>query len=666
MFPGACARRFEPIRQLGAGGQGAVWLARQRQLQRTVVVKLLHPDVARRPDDTARFTAEARVTALLRHPHVVGVIDHGVDDGQPWIAYEYLEGPTLREQLADGPLAWRDACRMGHQVASALEAAHARAILHRDIKPDNILVAAPGEYKVADFGVAKWSGSEVRTESGIILGTPAYLSPQQLRGLAPAFESDVYALGVTLFEALTGRLPFWDENLLLLLQRRLASQAPAASSFVAGLPPAVDRIVARSVAADREERFRDATQVREALEAVIAERPSTPALITQQVASRARPPPPNPRVSARRASAFSAASLVLVIVLAWSWKNARSPAPATGVTRPAPLRSVSASPIVPAGQAQPRDAREESGVDEVIRSVSSLREELGKLPREEILLALEAHRLPGLTESAIQCLAGVARLLVRGRNASWRGPVWLVLNEMLADTCLALHQLRVDASRLPALRLAVEQVRAWTTDPGADAYSVIVAQTAPAYVLYIDAASAPGFAGGRARLLRAERALEGLAGGDVEVMDARLRLLEDACKFISRENRSVAADLANPHRGDRAVREAQRPVRARQMEIARAILEKLPDPAPASLARFAARTLSVARQCADSYGDERDTVRQAVELANAACGRLAGVRDRTPHVDRWIHELASLARQHRLPPPCPSRDRPPHPSARER
>jgi hypothetical protein len=210
-FPPRCRAQFEQKRLIASGGFGSVHLARQLALDRPVAIKLLDPARLADSDEVARFLNEAKVTATLNHPGIVVLIDHDVEDGQPWIAYEYVPGRTLRAILDAGPLPVPRALAAVRQVAEALQAAHERGVIHRDIKPQNILEVEEGRYKVADFGIAKWSSGSVQTQAGLILGTPAYLAPEQVVGEVATARSDLYALGIVLHELLAGRPPFGSE-----------------------------------------------------------------------------------------------------------------------------------------------------------------------------------------------------------------------------------------------------------------------------------------------------------------------------------------------------------------------------------------------------------------------------------------------------------------------
>lgn len=295
-LPPQCAAKFKAEKLLASGGFGSVWLATQENLGRPVAVKVLHGETLGDPDSVSRFTNEARITAALAHPNIVKLIDHGVDGGVPWIAYEYVPGQSLRAAVQSGGLPWPDALLAVTQVAAALSEAHARGILHRDIKPDNVMEASPRVYKVADFGIAKWSAEgAVKTQLGVILGTPAYLSPMQIAGQVPSAQSDLYALGILFFELLTGKVPFFDENLSDMLRMHRTTPVPPPSQFNESVPPQVDRIVLKLLSKMREERYADAHELLAELESALEQAPRTPGGVqiavahTRAVAEALRP-----------------------------------------------------------------------------------------------------------------------------------------------------------------------------------------------------------------------------------------------------------------------------------------------------------------------------------------------------------------------------------------
>ena len=363
-FPPDCAARFKPIKRLAAGGFGAVYLAHQQGLDRPVAIKLLLEHVLADPEQVKRFVNEARITASLSHPHVVTILDHGAEHQIPWIAYEYLPGPTLRAVLDRGVLRVPDALGAMIQVAGGVGAGHERGILHRDLKPENVM-QADGQYKVADFGIAKWSGEgQVRTRTGIVMGTPAYLAPELISGLAASPASDVYALGVMLFELLTGRTPYEDANYLLILERHLRSPIPLPGRFVA-VPAGVDALVQRALAKEPDARFADAADLRDALEALVAGTGPAPAsapvsrrsaVPARYGATRAAPSPGSPGRPAlvlaggapRRWPRARVALFALALALA-ALRSRREP--------PQVARSVAAPSIAPAASAPLVDER---------------------------------------------------------------------------------------------------------------------------------------------------------------------------------------------------------------------------------------------------------------------------------------------------------------------
>jgi serine/threonine protein kinase len=261
-LPPRCRQKFAPIRLLAQGGFGSVLLANQVDLKRQVVVKLLENRADRSPEDIQRFRAEAQVTARLNHPGIVRLMDADVEPEGPWIAYEYIDGPTLARLIANRALPAAEVCELGHQVAGALQEAHACGIFHRDIKPANIIRTPLGSYKVIDFGVAFWLNTQaVRTAEGVLFGTPEYMPPEYIRGQPFAAHSDIYSLGIVLYHALTGQLPFADTDPARMLQWHLKGSTLAPRRLVEGVPPALERIILRCTERDPESRYRDCSHL---------------------------------------------------------------------------------------------------------------------------------------------------------------------------------------------------------------------------------------------------------------------------------------------------------------------------------------------------------------------------------------------------------------------
>jgi serine/threonine protein kinase len=297
-LPPGCAARFRPEEEIAQGGYGTVWRARQVELDRVVALKVLDVQAIPGQEDLARFLDEARVTATLAHPHIMVVLDSACEDGVAWIAYEYLPGPSLRGHLERGRIPWPDAFKIGGQIAGALEAAHAAGVIHRDIKPENVLRDGRGEWKVGDFGIARSPGrNSVKTQEGTLLGTPAYIAPEVLRGRQPGPLADVYALGIVLFEMVTGRTPFTGDGPYLVMEAALKQTPPKPSDIVPSLPPEVDTLILNAMARDPAQRTANARTLRELLSAQVTSggQIRVDELPEESAAPRPEPPPEPPR-----------------------------------------------------------------------------------------------------------------------------------------------------------------------------------------------------------------------------------------------------------------------------------------------------------------------------------------------------------------------------------
>src|ERR687883_887927 len=227
--------RYAVEARIARGGMATVYLALDRRLEREVALKVMHAHLADDPQFTARFIREARAAARLSHPNVVSVFDQGDDHGLLYLAMEYLQGRTLREVLADlSVLTPDEAFDVVEPVLDALAAAHAAGIVHRDVKPENVLLTDDGRVKVADFGLAR-AASAGTTTTGVLMGTAAYLAPELLaRGVAGP-RADVYAVGIMLFEMLTGVLPFTGDVPVQVAYRHVHEDVPPPSSVVPDL-----------------------------------------------------------------------------------------------------------------------------------------------------------------------------------------------------------------------------------------------------------------------------------------------------------------------------------------------------------------------------------------------------------------------------------------------
>jgi eukaryotic-like serine/threonine-protein kinase len=266
--------RYRLVELLGQGGMATIYRAHDGQLGRDVAVKILRPEYGRDPEFLARFREEARNAASLSHPGIVSVFDYGQGESGPYIVMELVDGQDLASILRDnGALAPRQAARIAAEVAKALHAAHTRGIVHRDVKPSNVLVARDGRVKVVDFGIARAIAEAQLTMPGTTLGSVHYFSPEQARGEAATAASDIYSLGIVLFEMLSGQRPFSGDGAAAVAMARLSGPPPRVADRRASVPPALDAITQRAMALEPERRFPSGATMANALEAYLADRP---------------------------------------------------------------------------------------------------------------------------------------------------------------------------------------------------------------------------------------------------------------------------------------------------------------------------------------------------------------------------------------------------------
>ncbi len=262
--------RYEVLSRIGTGGMADVYLARDQLLGRQVAVKLLHHRFAEDQEFVERFRREASSAAGLSHPHVVAIFDRGEWDGTYYIAMEYLSGRSLKAVVREqGPLEPAAAIDIVIQILQAARFAHRRGVIHRDLKPHNVILDEEGRAKVTDFGIARAGASDM-TLTGSIMGTAQYLSPEQAQGHAVSAASDIYAVGIVLYELLTGSVPFDGETAVTIALKQVSAAPPAPSSIRGEefIPPELDAVVLRALAKDPAERFADAEEFIAALEYV--------------------------------------------------------------------------------------------------------------------------------------------------------------------------------------------------------------------------------------------------------------------------------------------------------------------------------------------------------------------------------------------------------------
>jgi eukaryotic-like serine/threonine-protein kinase len=252
-------RRYHVRSRIAHGGMATVYLATDIRLDREVALKVMHADLARDGDFVGRFIGEAKSVAKLSHPNIVGVYDQGADGQYLYLAMEYVPGRTLRALMRErGWLPWQEALAVIDPVLAGLSAAHQAGLVHRDVKPENVLITDDGRVKVVDFGLARASAAVGNTRAGMIIGSVAYISPEQVTGAPSDARSDVYAAGIVLFEMLTGRQPFTGETPLTVAYMHVNADVPPVSSLVGGIPPGVDQLVRAATSRDPRLRPTDA------------------------------------------------------------------------------------------------------------------------------------------------------------------------------------------------------------------------------------------------------------------------------------------------------------------------------------------------------------------------------------------------------------------------
>lgn len=261
--------RFDVLRMLGRGGMGTVYLARELSLDRLVAIKVRVRNAGESPAVLDRFRREARLAASLQHPAIVRVYAVGDSADLVWFAMEYVEGPSLEQYVREGgAIETPRAIQLLRELSGALAYAHAQGIVHRDVKPSNVLVALDGRFLLADFGIAKQDKEEALTTTGRIIGTPSYMSPEQFRGQPLTSSSDQYALGGVLYFACTGREPFDASDIAVLIRSHLLDAAPSIQSVNPKVPAVLDGIVQRMLAKTAEERFPNLSDVLPALQRI--------------------------------------------------------------------------------------------------------------------------------------------------------------------------------------------------------------------------------------------------------------------------------------------------------------------------------------------------------------------------------------------------------------
>ena len=263
--------RYRLDEKIGTGGMSTVYRAYDPTLERWVAIKLMHRDISDDPDQLERFRREARAVARLSHPHVVTVIDFGEDEGTPYIVLEYVEGETLKERIRRmGRLPVVEAVAYAIEIGRALSAAHAERLVHRDVKPQNVLIDAEGRGKVTDFGIARSLEAHGLTATGRVLGTTDYVSPEQALGRDVSEQSDVYSLGIVLYEMLTGEVPFKAESQVAVAMKHVKEPLPDVQRRLPDVSASLAAVLEHSTAKETRNRYATAADMVHDLEEVLA------------------------------------------------------------------------------------------------------------------------------------------------------------------------------------------------------------------------------------------------------------------------------------------------------------------------------------------------------------------------------------------------------------
>ncbi len=326
--------QYQILRELGRGGMAIVYEAQQPSLGRSVAIKVLPAEFTFDKTFVQRFQHEARAAARLNHPNIVAIYDVGEQNGVYYIVMQKLEGESLHSLIQRaGRLPLPRVAHIIGQVAAALDYAHAQNLVHRDIKPANIIVGQGDHATVMDFGIAKALAGAQLTQSGVMMGTPAYMSPEQASGKPVEPASDVYSLGLVLYQMLAGRVPFQADSTPALLYKQVHESPPPLRSFAPETPPSVEAVVARALAKDSAQRFRSAGEMARALQ--------------EAMTGRAVTPSPRPQPKSNRALLWGglAAGLIVALVLILLLARGGTPTPST----PTPVTSKLA------GQSQPSE-----------------------------------------------------------------------------------------------------------------------------------------------------------------------------------------------------------------------------------------------------------------------------------------------------------------------
>ncbi len=363
--------KYEIVELVGQGGMATVYKGYQADIDRYVAIKVLPPHPGLDQQFIERFRLEARTVARLQHPHILPLYDYGVQDDILYLVTAFVEGGSLNERIHRGRMSPGEIARLLRQMASALDFAHRQGIIHRDIKPDNVLVDREGHVLLADFGIAKIAEGEARlTVTGGLVGTPAYMSPEQGRGETVTGSADIYSLGVVVYEMLTGRQPYTASTPMQVVLKHMTEPVPSVRAEIAGLPPTLEPIMQRVLAKDPDSRYRTAMSFAEdferAIQGAMDTKPAVADVVPTTVPGALPPvnpnltPPPTTVIVQERGysplvllGGFGIIALLVVVVVVLVLNSQRE-APPTGLppAPPATLRATQAAGVLPPPPAQ--------------------------------------------------------------------------------------------------------------------------------------------------------------------------------------------------------------------------------------------------------------------------------------------------------------------------
>lgn len=357
---------YKIVEQIGSGGMATVFKAYHSAMERFVAIKVLPPNMAQDPNFAARFAQEARTISRLEHPFILPVYDSGNKKGMAYIVMRYLEAGTLADLLAKGRPHLRYSIRLIQRIAEALDYAHSQGVIHRDLKPSNILIDKNGQPYLTDFGIAKILEGSLNLTGAAIIGTPAYMSPEQGQGAQIDHRSDIYSLGVVLYEAATGRKPYEGSTPMATLQKHIHAPLPSPSTFASDIPPLLESIIVKAMSKSPDDRFATAGEFANALEETLIGMTATGQLGTgplTPVTPTPRTPTPPP---------FTPAPIPI------KQEKVEAPPPRMPEPQPSPAPIVPEPPPAPAREPAPVRADEPAldiKPETIYRPISEIRRE---------------------------------------------------------------------------------------------------------------------------------------------------------------------------------------------------------------------------------------------------------------------------------------------------